>query len=313
LIVVLADLLVDISMKFPLFPVEAGDLQRLSHVEIGPGGANNIAIMAARLGLPVKCLGEVGDDAFGEIVLSGLQQEGIETQDVFVSEGVHTPVAVVLVDEQAEPAYLGSPGSLRLKQLPGQWRQPIREAQALFADGWIEHGGIADIILQAFRQARDANVPVFFDPGPMNPAMDNDWVFEAVKRTVVLLVNEGEAQRLAGVEDLEEAGRKLLAMGPQMLVLKRGAQGTIIFADDSLQYTNGFPVEVVDKTGAGDSLTGAVIFGYLKDMPLDKLGQLANLVGAAKVQKMGTGHNMPTLAEVQALAAKFDLDFSLKE
>lgn len=307
MIVVLADLLVDISMKFPSFPVQAGDLHRLSYLEMGPGGAANIAIMAAHLGLPVKCLGEVGDDIFGEIIINGLQREGIDTQDISISKGVQTPVAVVLVDQEAEPAYLGSPGSQRVDTFPEEWKNHIQESQALFADGWIEHEAVGDIILEAFQEAKEANVPVFFDPGPMNPAMDNDWGYKAIELTDVILVNEEEAKRLAGVENAGEAAKKLMASGPQLVVLKRGGRGITLLTPERTHHTNAFPVEVLDKTGAGDSVTGAILYGYLKGLSLEKQGLLANAVGAAKVQKKGTGHNLPTLAEVQAMAERFDV------
>ncbi len=66
-----------------------------------------------------------------------------------------------------------------------------------------------------------------------------------------------------------------------------------------------YPVTVVDATGAGDSLAGAVIYGYLAGLPLPEFGKLANATGAAKVQKRGTGHNVPTRDEVAAVLARF--------
>ena len=313
MIIILSDLLVDIAMKFQSFPVEAGQCQGLSYLEIGPGGANNIAIMAARMGLPVKCLGEIGDDTFGEIVLSGLRREGIDVEDIIVSEKVQTPVAVVLVDKAAEPAYLGSPGSLQVKRYPTEWDSSIKNAEALFADGWVEHDAGTEIILSAFQLAENANVPVFFDPGPMNPALDPAWAIKAIELTDVLLVNEEEARRLTNKEDTEEAAKNLLTLGPKLVVLKRGRQGITFFTAENTLHTPAFPVEVVDKTGAGDSVTGAILYGYLKGLGLSELGLLANAVGAAKVQKLGTGHNLPTLDEVRSIAARFEVKLPINQ
>src|SRR3989337_1035661 len=67
-ILILGDLIADINMRLPKFPVQARDIHRLSYMEVGPGGACNIAIMAARFGLQVSAVGEVGDDGFGLLV-----------------------------------------------------------------------------------------------------------------------------------------------------------------------------------------------------------------------------------------------------
>jgi ribokinase len=264
--------------------------------------------MAARLGLRVACLGELGYDAFGEAVLEGLQQEGIDVSSVIVSPATRTPVAGVLVDAAAEPAYLGYPGSLRLQSLSDAWRDDIREASAVFADGWAETEGVVRIILEAFREAKAAERPVFFDPGPGNPALDNAWHKEAAALATVVLANEKEAIGLTGQADALAAGQALVASGPKLAVVKRDVAGCLLITDAQFEIAPGYPVPAVDATGAGDSLAAGVIFGYLNGLALSALGVLANAIGAAKVQKRGTGLNVPTRDEVAALLARFGED-----
>jgi sugar/nucleoside kinase (ribokinase family) len=310
LIIVLGDLLVDINLRFQAFPVQAGGCQDLSSIDIGPGGVTNTAIMAARLGLPVKCLGVIGDDAFGEIVVTGLAREGIDTRDILIQEGA-TPAAAVLVDQAAEPAYLGSAGSVSLGHFPENWLQHVKNAQGFYAGGRVKETGFRRVILEALREAKLSGVPVFFDPGPVSPGGENDWVFEALGHATVLLANQDEALALVATQDEDEAANTLMGMGPEMVVLKRGAGGITIFTAQAVQQTPGLRVEIKDKTGAGDSVTGAVIYGYLNDLSLEALGVLANAVGAAKVQKVGTGHNMPTLEDVRRVGDENDLELPL--
>jgi sugar/nucleoside kinase (ribokinase family) len=83
---------------------------------------------------------------------------------------------------------------------------------------------------------------------------------------------------------------------------------------NGLEIAPGYPVEARDATGAGDSFDGAVIYGYLKGLDLPALGTLANATGAAKVRKLGTGHNMPWPAEITEVLARYgegDQDFGL--
>lgn len=310
-VIVLCDLIADLALHVESFPVDATDLKKLTYVELGPGGACNVAIMARRLGLPVACLGEVGEDRFGAAVLQGLTSERIAVTGVVVSSDVRTPVAGVLVDARAEPAYLGYPGTLRLSAAPDGWLPALQSARALFADGWAEHGGVAALILEAFRIAGAAGVPVFFDPGPGNPALDNGWHRRAAALASVVLANEQEAERLTGLADPVAAAQGLLANGAELAVVKRGAAGCVLAMRHETVAAPAYPVRVVDATGAGDSVAGAVIYGRLRGLSLPELGRLANAAGAAKVQKRGTGHNVPMRAEVRAVLARFGEDAGL--
>lgn len=305
MVIILGDLIVDVSMRIERFPVDARAIQRASYLKIGPGGGTNIAIAARRFGLSVACLGEVGDDEFGEIVLEGLAEEGIDTSGVVLTAGAATPVASVVVDEDGEPAYLGYGGSLHLRSMPPEWAERLRGAQALFADGWAEYPELAGIVLQALRTAREAGVPTFFDPGPGNPAIDNGWHTEAAALATVVLATEDEARRLTTMSDPVASGQALLAGGTELVILKRGVAGSLLITKEHLELSPGFAVAARDATGAGDSLAGATIYGYLKGLPLAELGTLANATGAAKVQKLGAGHSMPTQDEIRAVLSRF--------
>ncbi len=305
MLIVFGDLIADFTLRIPSFPIGAGSLLRVTHLDLGPGGATNTAITAARLGVPVACLGEVGDDRFGTIVLDGLRAEGIDVADVIVTRGGETPLAGVVVDQQGEPAYLGYPGRQVIRALPDGWRDRLRSATAFFADGWADHEDVPSLILEAMRVAAEAGVPRFFDPGPGNPVYDRSWHLDACRMSSVVLATEAEASSLTNESDPIVSARRLLGSGPEMVVIKRGPAGCLLLRGDEVHIAPGLPVEARDTTGAGDSLDAAVIYGYLKDLPLDALGALANATGAAKVRKLGTGAAMPTLQEIREMLRRF--------
>jgi sugar/nucleoside kinase (ribokinase family) len=257
------------------------------------------------------CVGELGYDAFGEAVLEGLQSEGIDCGHIVVSPAVRTPVAGVLVDGGGEPAYLGYRGDLRVRTLLEPWREALRGACALFADGWAENEGIGNLVWEAFREASAAGIPSFFDPGPGNPAVDNGWHKEVARLASVVLANEKEAMRLTGATDALSAGQALISKGAKLAVVKRDVAGCLLVTRDKFEIAPGYPVQAIDATGAGDSLAAGIIFGYLAELPLASLGVLANAIGAAKVQKRGTGLNVPTRAEVRAVLQRFGEDAGL--
>lgn len=300
MIVVFGDLLLDVSVRLQRFPLDASQMQPASRFELGPGGAGNVAIACARFGLEVTALGEIGSDESGEIVRRGLSAEGVDTDHLTITPGAATPVALVLVDEAGQPSYVGYRGSHRLRELLPEWKPIVESSQAVFADGWVEHEHAAEMVIEVLARAHTGGIPTFFDPGPGNPSLDNDWHARALAETRVALVNEAEAGRLAGLSDPLEASRRLLERGPGWVILKRGREGIVAFHGEEEHISPGIPVIAVDTTGAGDSVAAAVIYGYLHDLSLADLGDLANATGAAKVQKPGTGRNMPTLEEIRS-------------
>jgi sugar/nucleoside kinase (ribokinase family) len=88
-----------------------------------------------------------------------------------------------------------------------------------------------------------------------------DWDF--------LLINESEARMLAGENSIRKAAAKILAMGPNTLVIKRGEYGAMLFRDDTLFMMPGYLLdELHDPTGAGDCFAGGFV-GYLAERGFD--------------------------------------------
>ena len=87
-----------------------------------------------------------------------------------------------------------------------------------------------------------------------------------LKRIDCLILNDDEARMLAGTSNLVRAGKKVLDMGPAVVVIKKGESGSIAFsAADEIFILPGYPAaEVKDPTGAGDSFAGGFM-GYLAE------------------------------------------------
>lgn len=91
----------------------------------------------------------------------------------------------------------------------------------------------------------------------------------AIKNWDFLLINDSEARMLSGEKHLGKAAQKILAMGPNTLVIKRGEYGAMLFRRDSLFMVPGYLLEdVFDPTGAGDCFAGGFV-GYLAEKGFD--------------------------------------------
>jgi len=85
----------------------------------------------------------------------------------------------------------------------------------------------------------------------------------AISKVNVLTINDEEARQLSGEYSLVRAAEKIIEMGPQYLVIKKGEHGALLISRDEIFYVPALPLaEVKDPTGAGDSFAGGFI-GYL--------------------------------------------------
>ena len=115
----------------------------------------------------------------------------------------------------------------------------------------------------------------------MDIALDD--LKEVLKKVDVLLVNDGEARQLSGEFSLVKAARKIMEMGPQFLIIKKGEHGALLFHKHHVFFAPALPLEeVFDPTGAGDTFAGGFI-GHLaktKDISFENM-KTAIIVGSA--------------------------------
>jgi len=81
-----------------------------------------------------------------------------------------------------------------------------------------------------------------------------------LRRVDLFVINEDESLLLTGARDLVLAGKLLRKMGPRIVVIKKGAHGSMLFHPEGLFAISAYPVSnFVDPTGAGDSYAGALL------------------------------------------------------
>ncbi|MEJ5261347.1 MAG: PfkB family carbohydrate kinase [Ignavibacterium sp.] len=88
-------------------------------------------------------------------------------------------------------------------------------------------------------------------------------LLELLPRVNVLIINDSEARLLAHEPNLIRAAKVIRAMGPQILIIKKGEHGALLFSEETIFSAPAYPMEsIYDPTGAGDSFAGGFI-GYL--------------------------------------------------
>jgi sugar/nucleoside kinase (ribokinase family) len=106
-------------------------------------------------------------------------------------------------------------------------------------------------------QVVNKNALVILDT--MNFWMDNTLkdLMQVIKRVDIITINDEEARQLTNESSLVVAARKIHAMGPKYIVIKKGEHGALLFNEENVFFAPALPLEeVFDPTGAGDTFAG---------------------------------------------------------
>jgi sugar/nucleoside kinase (ribokinase family) len=226
------------------------------HVNEALGGSATYFSYAASFFSPVHVVAAVGDDFPGEH-LELLRARGVDLQSLEVMPGKKTfrwtgEYGFDLNERTTLDVQLNVFTEFK-PALPAS----LRRTRFLFLAN-IDPELQLDVLRQTER--------------PLLTALDtmNFWIEgkrEALLRVLrevdVLVINDSEARMLAGEPNLIKAARAIVALGPRVVVIKRGEYGAVLVSAGEFFFTPAYPLEsVFDPTGAGDTFAGGFM-GYL--------------------------------------------------
>jgi ribokinase len=266
--------------------IRPGETVTAQRVERRPGGKGaNQAVAAAAAGAEVAMLGAVGDDSAGTRMLEDLRRRGVNTKSVRTVDGVSTGTAYVTVTSDGENTIVLDPGANRFVDataVEAAW-PALPPAGVLLSLLEIPLGGVA----AAVRLATETGMRPVVTLAPAQPVPG-----ELLAGLDPLLVNEHEAAFLLQADDLGDqvldAARQLLRLGPKSAVITLGAAGAAIADGPSARLLPAVPVaEVRDTTGAGDAFAGALAAALGRGADLDAAVAAGLRAGAEAVQRIG--------------------------
>jgi ribokinase len=298
-IIVVGSINMDLVFKIPWYPVRGENMFGES-LKLIPGGKGaNQAVAVSRLGHEAVLAGRVGRDQFGDLLLDGLAREGVNVSCVERDPEVGSGTPIMLVEPDGINTGLisrGANGRFSVESV-AKLAEPMRAVDLVLLQLELPLQPMAEVI----RLARSLGKQVVLDAGP--PCQEPLAEFFDVS---VLSPNEPEAEALSGlsiadVDGARRAARRLLAKGPEAVVIKLGARGAFLASPERERHVPAFPVQTVDTIAAGDAFTAALAVAMVEGMDLEEAVRLANAAGALATTKPGAQPAMPTRQEVEAL------------
>jgi fructokinase len=298
-------------------PNAPGPLASVESFDKRAGGAPaNVAVGLARLDAELDFWTRVGDDAFGDFLVETLADEGLSGDLVEQDPEAQTTLAFVSLGEDADREFsFYHDGTADTRMQPG-----TVDDDDLAEYDWVHVDVLSmdtepsrDAVIDLAERARMTDSVVSFDPNSRPERWGEFSYVEAAKqgfRLADVVKATPEDLREAGIEgDAPELARTLCEFGPHTALVTLGDEGSYAYAtadapwvDEETEVTHeGYAVDAVDTTGAGDAFTSGAIAALSAGESLEEALAFGNAVAATTTTAAGAMTALPTREEVEAL------------
>jgi len=279
------------------------------------GAVFNTAIALGRLGAPVGMLSGQSSDMFGQQLLAGLHAASVDTSNIILSDRPTTLAFVQITDGHASYSFVDENSAGRMLT-PDDMPALGGDISALYFGGISLACEPSADAYAALLAAQGASRPVMLDPN-IRPTFIADAqrfrtrMMGMIGSADIVKVSDEDLNWLSPEDSsLEDKANKMLAMGPQMVILTKGSAGATAFLHGGQSvFVPSNKVEVADTVGAGDTFNAGVLAklaargvltkGALKSLSVDDVEaalQHGNKVAAVTVSRAGA--NPPWAHEI---------------
>ena len=251
------------------------------------GTAGGAAMVAARLGVPVKLASALGDDLIGRFVRMALEESKVDTSLLPVRPGMPTSTTVLAVDSKGRRPNFHALGAGMLASVNDEVMEAARQARFLHyggVGGPKLDGGPGASLLQA---AHEAGAIVTCDLiSPQGSALDE------LKRLLpfvdYFMPSAAEALALTGTDDLDAAADVFLGFGAKACIIKNGGRGSHVVLPDARHSLPAHVITPVDTTSCGDSYCAGFIAALSRDWEPLEACRFATATAALVAQGLAT-------------------------
>jgi len=296
-VTVIGSYIVALVMDMDRLPIEGETVVgRNFHTTFG-GKGSNAAVAAARLGAESWFLGKVGRDSFASDFVTMLEREGVCRERVLYSDDLPTGVGIILFNSIGTNLIAidtGANNQLTARDLENH-TDIIRKSSVTISPLEIP---LATALAGA-RLAKEHGRKAILNPAPACDLRKSD-----LSCVFALTPNETEARVCLGLpsddltdDNLLAAG--LLELGPENVMLTRGAQGVVWASRGGLRRIPALVVNPVDTVGAGDAFNAGLAVGIGEGQSVLQSIALGITAASLSTEKRETLASYPYRAEVE--------------
>ena len=295
---------VDFLIKSQRLPVKGETVTDGVFLENYGGKGANQAFSAARSGGEVTFVSCLGDDLYSKEIIRNFKNEGVDTRFMYVERKEATGAALIMLDKHGDNYLSVAPGA-NYCLAPSHIEnisEIIRDVDIILLQMEIP----VETTRRVMELAEQFEKKVIFNLAPYR-----EFDLSYLKKVSVLVVNETEAASITGMkvdtdDEIRRAAHALQKMGPAVVVITLGAQGSLIISDSEVSFVPAFKVKAEDTTAAGDVYCGSLAVALSEGLPLARAVRFASAASAICVTRMGAQPSVPLRSEIDGFLNKFN-------
>jgi len=288
-----------------------------------PGGAPaNVAVGLSKLGAKTTFVGKVGNDVLGSFLKETLDEKGVNTGSMLLTDEARTGLTFVTLDESGERSF-----SFYINPSADTFLRAEDINEDIFKENKILYFGSISLIHEparsatkfAVKKAKEHGMLISYDPNlRLNLWQDAEVAKAGITSMLgeadILKISEEELEFITGREDVEAGVKELKAeYNIPLIYVTFGSKGAYYYYNNQLKFVPAMKVETVDTTGAGDAFVSGILhnlnktdkkIGELDKAFLDYTIRFASISGALAASQKGAMSALPTLEQVKSIIEK---------
>jgi sugar/nucleoside kinase (ribokinase family) len=300
---VIGNLNVDLIIRnVPHLPKWGQEVLGTDQILVSSGQAGYLAFALSRLGVSASLIGNVGQDLYGDRILSDLRRFDLDLSGIEINPYHPTGIAVAIVRPDGERAFvtnLGSMAAFEKRTIERHWvalrKSSLVALVGLFMLPGLGIDGAIDLMTRAQREGKVNMLDTGWDPENW-PVTTIGNMRRLLQKVHLFLPNLDEAMAITGEKTVEKALDQILSMGPELVIIKCGAEGSITCVNNKTIHVEARPVSVFDAVGAGDVFNAGLITALRWGWPVEACMGFGNTASSLYISR--SEDRFPKLAEV---------------
>ena len=263
------------------------------------GAPANFAYHAQALGGQGVVVSCIGNDELGKEILSSLDELQLQRQYVSVDNSHPTGTVTVKLDEDGKPDYIIHE-NVAWDFIPFNSSLSVLAAQtaAVCFGSLCQRSPVSRKTIRSFLAATSADCIRVLDINLRQPYFNREIINTMLELSNVLKLNDEELAVVANLLGITGSETDILSQlaeryALRLIALTRGASGSRLYAQGEDSNHQGFPAQIADTVGAGDSFTAAMTLELLNSKNLDTINKYANRVASFVCSQSGATPKLP--------------------
>lgn len=251
------------------------------------GGAPlNLALRTASYGLPVSMISAVGNDEDGKVIIDYIKENGLNTEGIIFTPEYSTGIVQVHINDRGSATYeIKFPSAWDFIENNEKINKIVKGADLFFYGSLICRNEVSKKTLIELLQTNQKMFKVF-DVNLRAPFYTIDDLVYLMNQADLIKFNDEEileiAESLGFSSDSLEENMIFISEKTETssICVTKGKHGSVLLWKEEMYHTSGYPVDVVDTVGAGDSFLASLIYQLLINNKPDEALDFASAVGA---------------------------------